>query len=613
MKQIFFSRSTLAILLAVAMVIGVISFADNQEFTSVEAATGTPSLLSQNWSNSELITVNDDWSGVTGIVGYRGDDLTAATGTDPRDIVSDGSAVVDVIANQDNPATLSSGGVAEFDGIANPTVAIQGSGTADAPHIVLTLNTTGLSNIRVQYNAIDIDDQTNNDATQQVNTQFRVGGMGDYTNVAGGYIADATTDGTNDVTAVDVTLPAVADNQALVEVRIMTTNAAGSDEWIGIDDITVTTGGTPMPTGDVDSDFDGDGKTDYGVVRDTTPGLQGGQTLGRSLNQRAIPTNENRNVKKVSSTTKNFGTTPTQGDTLTWFVNNSSDGSALIASFGNAPTDFWTPSDFDGDGKDDIAVWRGISDDQPSGNAFFFVLNSSDNTVDTVDFGVDGDNPTIVGDYDGDGKADPAVFRQPASAPFGPTTFFYKGSAGGGEITYVQWGDNTNEDLKAYPGDFDGDGKFDFCVFRRDPVNSQGQFALLRSTDSGAEFINWGIKTVTAGDILAPGDYDGDGKTDFMNIRVESGAVNWYLLERDGGGTGASPITWGTITIAGTSEFLAQGDYDGDGSTDIAIWRRNNTDPDNCVFYVLRSTDGALQTYEWGSTSDVPVNGWNAQ
>ena len=66
-------------------------------------------------------------------------------------------------------------------------------------------------------------------------------------------------------------------------------------------------------------------------------------------------------------------------------------------------------------------------------------------------------------------------------------------------------------------------------------------------------------------------------------------------------------------TIAGTSEFLAQGDYDGDGATDIAIWRRNNTDSNDNNYFVRRSSDGALQSFEWGDTADVPANAWNTQ
>ena len=38
----------------------------------------------QDWSNTGLITTNDDWSGVASIVGYLGNDVVSATGVDAR-------------------------------------------------------------------------------------------------------------------------------------------------------------------------------------------------------------------------------------------------------------------------------------------------------------------------------------------------------------------------------------------------------------------------------------------------------------------------------------------------------------------------------------------------
>jgi len=211
--------------------------------TSPVRADSTPQTIpfSQNWSNTGLITTDDNWAGVPGIVGFRGDDLTTVTATDPQTIIADGAGTpVDVIANQANPNTQATGGVAEFDGIANPTIALQGSGTADAPHIVITINTTGLSGVRVAYILRDIDGSTDN-AIEPVALQFRVGNSGNYTNIPAGFVADASTGPSlaTLVTPVSVTLPAAADNQPVVQLRIMTTNAVGNDEWIGIDDILV--------------------------------------------------------------------------------------------------------------------------------------------------------------------------------------------------------------------------------------------------------------------------------------------------------------------------------------------------------------------------------------
>ncbi len=200
--------------------------------------------FSQNWSNTGLITANDDWSGVPGIEGYRGDDLTAANDVDPQTVLafsgSPAGPVLDVNANATNPNTNTTGGVTEFH-IADPVVALQGSGTADAPFILLHINTLLHQSINVTYNLRDIDGSTDN-AVQQVALQFRVGNSGNFTNVLAGYVGDATTGPSlaTLVTPVTATLPSLADNKALVQIRIITTNASNNDEWVGIDDINIT-------------------------------------------------------------------------------------------------------------------------------------------------------------------------------------------------------------------------------------------------------------------------------------------------------------------------------------------------------------------------------------
>jgi hypothetical protein len=79
----------------------------------------------------------------------------------------------------------------------------------------------------------------------------------------------------------------------------------------------------------------------------------------------------------------------------------------------------------------------------------------------------------------------------------------------------------------------------------------------------------------------------------------------FWLRESDGGVTPQPTIQWG---ISG--DFICQGDYDGDGKTDIAIWRAN-ADPTQNYFYVRRSSDSALMQLEWGASGDYPVNNWD--
>ncbi len=217
-------------------------------------ADNTPQSLPfyQDWTNTGMITTANDWSGVPGIIGYRGDDITTASGTDPQTLLVDGTNTpINVIANQTNPNTLSTGGIAEFE-IPNPVVALNGSGTADAPFILVTLNTTGLSQITISYLLRDIDGSTDN-SIQPIALHYRIGNTGNFTNVPAAFVADASSNvfpANTLVTRVSVELPPDADNRPILQFRIMTTNAVGNDEWIGIDNICVT-------SGLVDTDADG--------------------------------------------------------------------------------------------------------------------------------------------------------------------------------------------------------------------------------------------------------------------------------------------------------------------------------------------------------------------
>jgi len=254
-------RSSIVFILVFSMVNAMFPLMNSGQKAAIDGSTeldanyfalspSTPFL--QDWTNIGLITANDDWSGVPSIVGHHGNDLTTTIGADPQTVLGDGGATtVDVIANQTNPATQTSGGVAEFE-ITNPVGALQGSGTADAPFIDIRLNTTACAapanTLNVAYKVRDVDAAAD-DAVQAIALQFRAGTTGDYTNVPAAFIADATTGGTaTQETNTSVPLPATAQGQANVHVRVMTINAFGSDEWVGIDDINIScaaSGGNP--------------------------------------------------------------------------------------------------------------------------------------------------------------------------------------------------------------------------------------------------------------------------------------------------------------------------------------------------------------------------------
>ena len=215
--------------------------------------------------------------------------------------------------------------------------------------------------------------------------------------------------------------------------------------------------------GAVFGDYDGDGKTDIAVVRCL---LNGGDCY--------------------------------------WYIVNSRDNTYSFVQFGTG-YDSLVPQDYDGDGKTDLAFYRG---------GLWHIRRSSDNVTTVEQFGrtvyVPGssDSPFPGGDYDGDGKADLAIYR--SDLPLGGYTASYLYIRRSKDGTWVGYnlGDARNTALVA--GDYDGDGKADVAIW-------QGTTWLwIRSSDNQLDGFPFGIFN---NDLPIPGDYDGDGKTDVAVLR----------------------------------------------------------------------------------------------
>lgn len=87
-------------------------------------------------------------------------------------------------------------------------------------------------------------------------------------------------------------------------------------------------------------------------------------------------------------------------------------------------------------------------------------------------------------------------------------------------------------------------------------------------------------------------DFDGDGKTDISVFRPEEG--NWYILR-------SSDSSFSAQHFGISTDKLAPADYDGDQKTDVAVFR-------NGTWYLSRSRDG-IAVMQFGLPGDVAQPG----
>lgn len=85
-------------------------------------------------------------------------------------------------------------------------------------------------------------------------------------------------------------------------------------------------------------------------------------------------------------------------------------------------------------------------------------------------------------------------------------------------------------------------------------------------------------------------DFDGDGKSDIGIFRPSNGL--WYLQRST---AGESIQSFGI-----NSDRVAAADYDGDGKTDVAIYRDG-------AWWYLNSSDSTLGLKNWGTATDIPL------
>ena len=226
-------------------------------------------------------------------------------------------------------------------------------------------------------------------------------------------------------------------------------------------------------------------------------------------------------------------------------------------------------NDFDFDGRTDAGWYdakTGTWTIRFSGGGIW-----DSNAVQRFSFGYAG-TVTLPGDFDGTGTADfclydPATSRWHLRPDSAPGTNFVLGTPGDLPVT----------------GDFDGDQRTDCGVC--DP--SRGQWTIRLATG--------GVRTVSvggAGYVPVAADFDGDGRDDPAAYRATDG--NWKLLCSTAG------LQQTFFGFPGT--YPAAADFDGDGRADFAIVNQpiESGGTGRPHPYLLQTTRGATNRTLWG-------------
>ena len=212
--------------------------------------------------------------------------------------------------------------------------------------------------------------------------------------------------------------------------------------------------------------------------------------------------------------------------------------------------------DLNGDGRQDLVVAN-----SNSGTVSVLLGASTGSFGAATNFSAGSSpNSVAVGDFNGDGIKDLAVANSGSS---NVAVLLGTGTGSFGAAIYFSGGTST---YSVAVGDFNGDGRQDLAVANFGSNN----VSVLLGQSTGPLFAAASGSPFSVGANpaqVAVGDFNGDGKQDLATANYSSGNVSVLL----GTGTGSFAAASGSpFSAGGGSRSVATGDFNGDGSLDLA-------------------------------------------
>lgn len=233
----------------------------------------------------------------------------------------------------------------------------------------------------------------------------------------------------------------------------------------------------------------------------------------------------------------------------------------LLATAGHA-ANFNHDGDFDGDGKMDPAVYN-----EPTGE---WHIMFSDGNYEPQSFFLGGPGWTAIqSDYDGDQRADVALYNR-------ATGLWNILLSGTGYRTTASFTFGGDDKWVVVTGDYDGDGKTDPTIY----CEATGEWL---SLISGKEYIQASEKLGGPGMLAVSGDYDGDRVSDPAIYRQSDGL--WLIGFSS---QSYAPHTFYVDTKGDGPLVPSPADYDGDRKTDPAVFA-----------YSAPSWEGKQHVFAW--------------